>query len=725
MDEKENQERKERFIRFLKIGAAAAFALLLLGSMVYRFIEARRPRPYTIILMMRHANVPVKHVFDRIEREFNESHDDVKFKVLWGDADAKLPLLVAARRMPDIWEIANFEAATKQHLLIDLEPFVKRDWQEIDGDDFFPELLEGCRAGGRLLQLPRWYNVPVLAYRPSHFKEAGLDPPDESWTWEDFARAGRALTRRDENGNVTRWGCDTTYGWWQDWITCVVQAGGRMFDPETGDVVLDTPEAVVALTEWSRRAREGWAPGPDDQAGTRFRGGQYSMSVRVSVLAWRALREMEGFDWDIAPLPKGPVGRVAGEMAIAAMGITRDCKNREAAWEVLKLLTGKRAAVEYCRAGYVPVRKSAAEEEFLKGEPSEREPPQNREALLTMLRVARPTPTHPRFVELSQDYICPRLQKMLRDGETNVAEVASAVTRECNDVLKVTRNPDEASLWWLVPQLALLAVAGVFAIRFYLRRTGAQRQKQRTGKLLGRRNVVLLGFICPWIVGFILLVAGPMIFSFFIAQTDYVVGKPVTYVGPGNYWNLFASEPDFWGSLGRTATYSIFAVPLKLVIALTAAVLLNIAFVRGIGLFRTIFFLPSLLPVAASTLMWMFLMDKRRGLFNHVIGMVGIEGQGWFTDPSWALWALIFVSLWAFGGAMLIFPAGLQDVPRSLHEAAMIDGAGARGRFRHVTVPVISPVIFFNLVMGVIGAMQIFAVAYILGGAAGAAGKAL
>lgn len=355
----------------VKIAVAGLFVLALLCAMVYRFIESRKPGPYTILLAMRPMDIAIKDVFEGIEREFNSTHDDVKFKVVWGDTLGKLPLLVAAHKMPDLWEVANFTAnqKEKQKLLIDLEPYLQRDWEEIDGDDFFPELIEGCRSGGRLNLMPRWYNLPVLTYRPSHFKEAGIAPPDESWTWEDYFEAGRKLVRRDKNGRVTRWGSSITYGWWEEWLTYVRQAGGRLFDEKGERVVLDTPEAILGLKNWALKVREGWCPDPDELVGTRFEGGGFSMSVCVPTIVWRKLRRLGDTDWDIAPLPKGPRGRITGEMAIAGIGITRDCKRPDEAWEVLKMLTGRHAVMEYCRRGVVPARKSAAREVFLAGKP--------------------------------------------------------------------------------------------------------------------------------------------------------------------------------------------------------------------------------------------------------------------------------------------------------------------------------------------------------------------
>jgi len=188
------------------------------------------------------------------------------------------------------------------------------------------------------------------------------------------------------------------------------------------------------------------------------------------------------------------------------------------------------------------------------------------------------------------------------------------------------------------------------------------------------------------------------------------------FVGWSQYQSLLTQDPYFWHSLRITFLYAIFAVPSSLAVALLTALLLN-SNKRGIGAFRTLFYLPSILPVAASGIMWAFFLNPQWGLINRALAAVGIKGPGWLYDPRWALPSLVIVALWGFGGPMIIFLAGLKTIPDSLYDAASIDGAGKVQQFFHLTIPSLSPVIFFNLTMGIIAALQIFDVAYVVGSA--------
>jgi multiple sugar transport system permease protein len=223
----------------------------------------------------------------------------------------------------------------------------------------------------------------------------------------------------------------------------------------------------------------------------------------------------------------------------------------------------------------------------------------------------------------------------------------------------------------------------------------------------------------PAILGFIIFSLGPMIWSLYLSFTKYDVVSAPQWIGIGNYAYLLRHDPAFWPSVKVSGIYAAVSVPLSLAIALFIALLLNQRiFARN--LFRTIFFLPTLLPAAASGVVWVWIFDPTRGLANHILGAVGIPGPAWMQSTTWALPALIIMSLWGFGGAMIIFLAGLQEVPPQLYEAAELDGAGTWHRFYHVTLPMISPVLFFNLVMGIIGALKAFDLAFVTSTAAGA-----
>jgi multiple sugar transport system permease protein len=209
-----------------------------------------------------------------------------------------------------------------------------------------------------------------------------------------------------------------------------------------------------------------------------------------------------------------------------------------------------------------------------------------------------------------------------------------------------------------------------------------------------------------------------MVYSFYLSLTQYNVVDPPRFVGVENYTYLLRDDPAFWPSVKVTLIYAAVQIPLSLLIALAIALLLNHR-VRGLGVFRTIYFLPSLLPATASVVVWVYVFHPNHGLLNRALAAAGISGPAWLSSTRWALPALIIMSLWGFGGAMIIFLAGLQGVPRSLYEAATIDGAGRWHQFRHVTLPMLSPVLFFNLTMGLIGSLKVFDTAYAFGAAQG------
>jgi multiple sugar transport system permease protein len=220
-------------------------------------------------------------------------------------------------------------------------------------------------------------------------------------------------------------------------------------------------------------------------------------------------------------------------------------------------------------------------------------------------------------------------------------------------------------------------------------------------------------------LGFLLFVAGPMFYSGYLSFTQYDVINPPRFIGWQNYYYLAIHDPSFWPSVKVTAIFAGVSVPLGLLLSLAFAMLLN-ARTRFLGFFRTAFFLPSILPGVASAVLWVWIFNPSHGLLNSFLRAAGVtEPPAWTSSPDWALSALIIIALWGFGGAMVIFLAGLQGVPRSLYEAAQLDGCGWWGQFRHVTLPMISPVLFFNLIMGIIGAMKVFDTAFVFGAAAG------
>jgi len=220
-------------------------------------------------------------------------------------------------------------------------------------------------------------------------------------------------------------------------------------------------------------------------------------------------------------------------------------------------------------------------------------------------------------------------------------------------------------------------------------------------------------FISPWLIGFIVFTAVPFLISIYLSFTRYdIVSSPV-WIGAANYTKLLSEDPIFWKALWVTLKYAIVAVPIGLVCGVGLALLLNLE-IKGISIYRTVFYLPAIVPMVATSVIFMWILNPQIGLINGILANVGITGPAWLQDARWAFWSLVFMGLWGVGGSMIIYLAGLKDIPVSLYEAALIDGASAWQRTRHVTLPMITPVIFFNLVMGAIGSFQYFAQAYIM-----------
>jgi multiple sugar transport system permease protein len=234
----------------------------------------------------------------------------------------------------------------------------------------------------------------------------------------------------------------------------------------------------------------------------------------------------------------------------------------------------------------------------------------------------------------------------------------------------------------------------------------------------GRRRRVLIEnlqgwlFASPWLLGLAMFFIIPMAWSIGLSLTSYNVVDSPRFIGLGNYAELVA-DPLIWHSLRVTTVYALISVPLTLALGLGLALLLNQR-VRGIAVWRTIYYLPAVISGVAVALLWEWLFNGRFGLVNYLLELIGVTGPNWLADPNTALWAFVLVQVWTVGGTMLINLAALQGVPTQLYEAAAIDGANAWRRFRHITVPSISPVIFYNLIIGIIAALQSFTIFFIM-----------
>jgi multiple sugar transport system permease protein len=271
--------------------------------------------------------------------------------------------------------------------------------------------------------------------------------------------------------------------------------------------------------------------------------------------------------------------------------------------------------------------------------------------------------------------------------------------------------------------------------------TSTQEYVQKPAKKVGQRTFLGMNaqawrrqrngmlFVAPWVIGFLAFTLTPMVSSLYYSFTSYNAIKPARWVGLQNYVLIFTADPYIRVAVVNTLYLAFFNVVLGTILALALALLLNRR-VRGIGVYRTLYYLPTMLPIIVSAFIFLLVLDPQEGIVNNVLSVFGIQGPGWLNSPYWSKPALIILGLWGVGNSMVIYLAGLQDVPKNLMEAAATDGANWWQRLVNVTLPALSPVIFFNVVLAVINALQNFLSIFFLtsnstGGAGGPANSTL
>jgi multiple sugar transport system permease protein len=235
---------------------------------------------------------------------------------------------------------------------------------------------------------------------------------------------------------------------------------------------------------------------------------------------------------------------------------------------------------------------------------------------------------------------------------------------------------------------------------------------------LTRQNAAAYLFLSPWIVGFVVLTLGPIIASAYLSLTNYDLFNAPVWAGLDNYTRMFTADGRYFTALKVTFTYVFLSVPLKLAFALAVALMLNRG-LAGLGVYRAVYYLPSLLGGSvAIAIMWREIFSYD-GIINRMLLVFGIDGPSWISNPTYSLYTLVALAVWQFGSPMVIFLAGLKQIPQDLYDAAAVDGAGTWRKFISVTLPMLTPIIFFNFIMQLIGSFQAFTPSYIISGGTG------
>ncbi len=659
---------------------------------------------------------------------FEAQHPHIKVqRINPGDAASfftKLQTMMASGEPPDVfymgWErLAGFAS---QDLLMPIEPLIAADEQvgreTLHPEDFYPATIDcfrfdGQQSGrGTLYGIPKDFTTIGFYYNKTLFDQAGIPYPPDDWTWDEFIATARKLAKLP---GVT----GAEFMNWAPMVRAYLATEGLdAFSPDFRASYLRRPEVYAALERlraWRFDEQGTLTSGKSQvaQGESVFLTGQVGMAGPFGRWVVPTYRLIKDFDWDFAPLPHGKVK--ANTVFTVSWSIAKHTPHPQEAWELVKFLCGAEGQAQAAKLGLaIPTLKAVARSPaFL--DPSQK--PSRNYVYLDQAEYARALewPPDPKFQIRMQD----RLEAALRTGATTLDAAITQLEADWQAAFQspLARTNFPPMPWsrvtWLIltPAAALGLIAGFAWWRRRPRRTAL------------REELAGYAFVSPWLVGFLAFMAFPVVLSFLLSCTKWSGVSRLDFaqwVGLANFRELLFFDPRFRSTLRVTAYYALFAVPLGQLLALLGALLLNHD-IKLSGFFRSAWYLPSVLAGVGVAILWRWVFDGDHGLMNaYLLGPVlepfhlkpphwFDKDARWFGPPAYAI-----MSLWAIGGTLVIYLAGLKGIPKELYEAASIDGAQRWQRFRRVTLPMLSPVIFFNVIMAIIGSLQVFTQAFVM-----------
>lgn len=697
---------------------------------------------------------------DRIRRlaeSFERSHPGVLIKIepIVDNYENKLLSMVAANIAPDV-AVTNpnrFVAFASRGVLKPLDEYPDIHGPEVDLAGRYPNMVEAFQLDGHQYAIP--VDVACSAYiyyNKRAFDEAGLNYPTGDWTWDthirpelrekDFVWVMDQLTRRPRGSlRPSQYGFTTS--WPQLWMeTLLMSSGVRLWDSDAHptELYLDRPE-VIEIFQFAADCsnKYHWIPSNNDVtlgAGSsmqdEFRKGKIAM---LQSGAWEVedMRKKHPGEWDIAPFPTFARSKnrdLPGEgVGVCILKSTRHPKE---AWEWLKYLSGVDALTTTAKSGETqPAIRRLAQTPGIWLPAADAAGPNRFPEHLSItddgaLRVR--TIKTPTYFEGIRNSIQGNYYNVLTGSQSASVALHNLQESEPSRLRRALARANSGP-YPTVPVLicAIVIVLGLVAWVFWPERN------RRLGPIAAAENRSGFKFIAPWLCGLALTV-GPMLYSFMLSLADSDIVRPPQWRGLDNYLDALNPRVDdtLFVSLRQTFLFTIISVPLGMAFSLALALLLNLK-VKGIPLFRALYYLPSLASAVAMSLIWMRLFDRDHGLLNLIL--YGADGRGglpflgrwlsawagtpgepvnWLGNTRTVIPAFVIMGLWGAGGGVVILLAGLQGIPNMFYEAAVLDGAGPRMRFRHVTLPMLSPTLFFTLVTGLIGSLQVFSQAFVI-----------
>jgi multiple sugar transport system permease protein len=671
----------------------------------------------------------------------------------------KMVVLYAANAAPDVamMDPPHFQALAERGALTPLNQFFSST-PGFSLADYYKPIVDAHSLRGELYVLPRDIAPSgLIYYNKEMFKEAGIPLPDGSWTWDfkerpelrekDFLWVLHQLTKLGPDGKVKRYGF--VPAWPGNFLNTLAYSYGLRYtdDPQYPTKVLTDQPGWLKVGDLidDLMLNKKWMPS-NTEVTSVLQSSAWQLFVAKKTATYETgiwevpnIRKAmppgskEFFDWDITLAPAHAGMEPHMPTGGSGYAIFSTCPHKSEAWRFLTYMAGPPGMVAMAKAGIAQpaIRSVALSEAWLPGPNTSLDQQYPHSRNLTDVAV-------PRLVFDPSSELWPDAVSLLNakldnfyNGLDKPENIFPQGTKEAQGRLDYLRKQRTSPKFnWGIGAFIGLLIAGVIVGAIYW----PERGKHYTLKMR-RENRAAYWFLMPWIIGLVVFTLGPMILSLLMSTTDWDMIRPAQWRGAGNFVEAATVDPRFWVSLRVTFIYTLVRVPVGIAFALLLAMLLNTR-IKGVPIFRTFFYIPSLVSAVAASLVWRR-MYSPDGFINAVLynpvfeklfhlgstlsALAGQPGQhvNWLGNEKTALWGFILMSIWGVGGAMVVLLAGLQGIPEFYYEAATVDGASPWHKLKAITLPLLTPAIFFTLVTGLIGAFQAFTEVFTITSSAG------
>ena len=737
------------FWKFITFSIIAAFLLWLLYPS--RSMKARKDVTELVLWAPGNLFLQMQPVLDYFEKE------NPQYKIIIGQSasrnmtadpqrflcsvagDASPDIIMFARNALSEWASRGAFQSLNKYLDEDVgNPNVV---YPISTNNVVQQALDEVIYKNNIYGIPSSVDDRILYYNKNLFIREGLvdkngnaKPPR---TWKELAEYAVKLTKKDEKGNIKQLGFIPMFG--NSWLYLFAwENGAKFLSPDGKTCTMNSKETVDAL-EYVVKIY-------DDLGGVKkvgafqstFQGAQLdpflndkiAMKIDLTDFLQGIAIYKPNMNFGTAPAPMPEKRLKEGVKPVTWLGgwcysIPSSAKNKKESWKLIRWLASKKAqkmlmaesAENDASQGknYIPSLNfdndlnEYAYKKYIQNNPRLSENLKQGYRLgIDMLPNSKYRPVTPVGQILWSQQVA-AFEKAVYHKYDSAKESLDESTKVVQKALNRFYHPVAGKTieWkWLV--ISYLCVLAFLLLAIIVWNTLISRNKGYFSKQWYE------GLLCasPWIIGFAVFTGGPILFSIIMSFCHYDILNPAKWVGLANYKWVFTQDPIFWKAFWNTI-YMVIGVPVGIVLGLAIALLLNLK-LKGMAFYRTLFYMPAIVPAVASSILWIWIFNPTSGLLNSILAFFGIAGPSWLQDVSWSKPSLIIMGMWGVGAGMIIWLAGLKDIPDHLYEAAEVDGAGVWSKFINITIPMLTPYIFFNLIMGLIGTFQIFAQAYIM-----------